>query len=50
MVKKIIKFKIYLSFLSLEENINEIDKFIKALLKDKHPLKDVKNKCRTWKK
>ena len=37
MVKKIIKFKIYLAFLSLEENIIEIDKFIKALLKDKHP-------------
>ena len=37
MVKKIIKFKKYLSFLSLQENINEIDIFIKALLKDKHP-------------
>ena len=37
MVKEITKFKIYLSFLSLQEKLNEIDKFIKALLKNKHP-------------
>ena len=37
MVKEITKFKRYLSFLSLQEKLNEIDKFIKALLKDKHP-------------
>ena len=37
MVKEITKFKRYLSFLSLQEKLNEIDKFIKALLKNKHP-------------
>ena len=36
MVKEITKFKRYLSFLSLQEKLNEIDKFIKALLKNKH--------------
>ena len=37
MVKEITKFKRYLSLLSLQEKLNEIDKFIKALLKNKHP-------------
>ena len=45
-VKKINKFKRYLYFLYLEEKLNEIDKFIKALLKDKYPYKYLKNKYR----
>ena len=36
MVKEITKFKRYFYFLYLEEKLNEIDKFIKALLKNKH--------------
>ena len=39
MTKEITKFKRYLYFLTLEEKIDEVDKFIVGLLKNKHPKK-----------
>ena len=39
MTSKITKFKRYLCFLTLEEKLYEVDKFIKGFLTDKHPRK-----------
>ena len=47
MTKEITKFKRYLCFLTLEEKLCEIDKFIVALSKNKHPKKNVKCKYKT---
>ena len=44
MNKEITKFKRYLCFLTLEEKLYEVDKFIVALLNNKHPKKNVKYK------
>ena len=40
----ILKFERYSCFLTLEEKLHEVDKFIEALLIDKHPKKNVKRK------
>ena len=47
MTKEITKFKRYLCFLTLEEKLYEVDKFTVALLKNKHPKKNVKYKYKT---
>ena len=44
MTSEITKFKRYLCFLTLEEKIYEVEEFIGALLTDKHPKNNVKNK------
>ena len=44
MTSEITKFKRYLCFLTLEEKFYEVEKFIEALLTDKHPKNNVKNK------
>ena len=40
----ITKFERYLCFLTLEEKLHEVEKFIESLLIDKHPKKNVKCK------
>ena len=44
MTSEITKSKRYLCFLTLEEKLYEVQKFIEGLLTDKHPKKNVKNK------
>ena len=47
MTKEMTEFKRYLCFLTLEEKLYEVDEFIVALLKNKHPKKNVKYKYET---
>ena len=44
MTSEITKSKRYLCFLTLEEKLYEIEKFIEGLLTDKRPKKNVKSK------
>ena len=46
MTSEITKFKRYLCFLSQEEKLREVKKYIEGLSIDKHQYKDVKDKYR----
>ena len=49
MTRETTKFERYLCFLTLEEKLYELDKFVEALLIDKHPKKNVKHQYKILK-